>query len=449
MYGLVGLEKLKFPDECFPFDINECTEKILRPKGNKKLYRNNAWVNCPDANTPRVERESKVCAVFNSIGESIMRAGGLGKELIRKWTSRFAPPVPHDGSTRRLYIVLMNTTYVNVPRDQFDWLRVLGETGLDDGGTTYDEENNTQLIFGAQPDRRFVLGLSLDDAELTLYVFNRGCVLTSDTFDIHQQPERLIRILAGFMFASREFLGFDKKMELTRVDGRLFTKVTINNNTYDIKQVLHTENVLHGRATVCLRVTRDGRTYVVKSSWVDMSYRLNEHDILQKVKGISNVTQMVEYECVKLDTGIADSTVVDIEQFMMSNQLTGDQIRQFKEVDNLQQVRVVLSPFGRPLRMFKSIRELFGVFLDTVEGELESARPQTYTDNQTAIEQLHEKKILHQDISLGNVLITDEEEEGLEGRGLLIDFDRAVWLVLNGRPATLNRAVIFSVSTLI
>ena len=204
MNGLVGLEKLKFPDECFPFDIHERTQRILHPKGRqKRLYRNNAWVNYPIDNTREGVIESRVCAVLNSIGKSIMTSGGLGRKLVRKWTSRFASsPVPRERCMHQLDIVLMNTAYVNAPKDRLDWSHILCETKLKVGATV-NEENNARLVFSAQPDRRFVLGLSLINSKMTLYVFNRGCIMSADTFDVHQQPERLIRIIAGFMFASR------------------------------------------------------------------------------------------------------------------------------------------------------------------------------------------------------------------------------------------------------
>ena len=375
--GLVGLDRLKFPDECFPFDIRKCTEQILRPKGNKKkIYENNAWINYPVASTPHNARESKVCDIFNSIGEIIMKAGGLGSKLVRKWTTRFASsPVPHDKCTRQPDITLMNTTYIDVPKHRINWRLALGDTELKIGATVKEEDNKMQLaqtarlIFGAQPDRRFVLGLSLINSKMTLYVFNRGCIMSADTFDVHQQPERLIRIVAGFMFANREYLGFDKKMEITEVDGQCSGTVTINANTYVIEEVLHVEDVLRGRATVCLRVTRDGQTCVVKNAWVDASREVKEPQILQKLEGVENVTQLVEYECVKLDAETVDSTIVDIEQLTKSGQLTEDQKKQARRLDNRQQVRVVLSPFGRPLRRFRSIRELFRVFLNTVEGK--------------------------------------------------------------------------------
>ena len=376
MVDLDGLDRLKFPDECFSFDIHDCTEKILRPKGNKKmLYQNGIWVNYPGANTPQSERESRVCAIFNSIGESIIMAGGLGKKLVRKWTSRFASsPVPHERCTCKPDITLMNTAYINNPKYQVNWRHALGETELKIGATVKKEDNKMQLaqtarlIFGAQPDRRFVLGLSLVNSEMSLMTFNRGCLMVSDTFDIHLQPERLVRIVAGFMFADRTYLGFDKGMELTEVDGRCSRTVTVNSNIYDIREVLHVEDVIRGRATLCLKVTRGGRTYVVKNAWVDKTRQMKEPEILKKLEGIGNVTQMVEYECIKLDDENEDVTTFDVEQLRERGWLTQEQEDKIRKLDVRQQVRVVLTPFGRALRNFKTIRELFRAFIDVVEG---------------------------------------------------------------------------------
>lgn len=58
-----------------------------------------------------------------------------------------------------------------------------------------------------------------------------------------------------------------------------------------------------------------------------------------------------------------------------------------------------------------------------------------YTLPLPAIERLHEKEILHRDISLHNILISDEEGKKKEGRGLLIDFDHAISLLQDSNLA--------------
>ncbi|KAL8398699.1 hypothetical protein RB596_006017 [Gaeumannomyces avenae] len=73
---------------------------------------------------------------------------------------------------------------------------------------------------------------------------------------------------------------------------------------------------------------------------------------------------------------------------------------------------VVLSPAGRPLHTFKTATELLQVLRDAVTAHRSLL--------QTA-------SVLHQDVSMGNVVIADNEASGTS-RGILIDLDSAVRL---------------------
>ncbi|ETW82607.1 hypothetical protein HETIRDRAFT_314935 [Heterobasidion irregulare TC 32-1] len=70
-------------------------------------------------------------------------------------------------------------------------------------------------------------------------------------------------------------------------------------------------------------------------------------------------------------------------------------------VKHHQHHRLVLRDLGRPLRQYNSTKELSQVILDSIE----------------AHQQAYDAGVLHQDISGGNILITND------GRGLLIDWD--------------------------
>jgi hypothetical protein len=53
-------------------------------------------------------------------------------------------------------------------------------------------------------------------------------------------------------------------MDLTTVDAKTRRTVTVNGNVYDVEKVICCEGVIRGRATLCLKVKRDGKTHVVK-----------------------------------------------------------------------------------------------------------------------------------------------------------------------------------------
>ncbi|KAI0311259.1 hypothetical protein OF83DRAFT_1177768 [Amylostereum chailletii] len=83
-----------------------------------------------------------------------------------------------------------------------------------------------------------------------------------------------------------------------------------------------------------------------------------------------------------------------------------------------QRYRIVLGVVGRPLDSFKSTFELCQAIADAVEGEFAFLNYDHDADHLPAHGQAYTLlKILHRDISAGNIIITDD------GRGLLIDWD--------------------------
>ena len=172
------------------------------------------------------------------------------------------------------------------------------------------------------------------------------------------------------MFANRTFLGFKPNMEITEVDGQCSRAVTVNARTYDIEEIIHIEHGLHCRGTVCLKATREGRTYAVKSAWFPSYSKTKEPEVMQQLQGVEGVVQLAEHEYVKTN-GISDDTLVDIQALSEWEQLTKEQLRMINKLWDYrrEQVNIVSSPFGRPLRMFKSIRELFRVCIDTVDSK--------------------------------------------------------------------------------
>ena len=108
----------------------------------------------------------------------------------------------------------------------------------------------------------------------------------------------------------------------------------------------------------------------MKSAWFPSSHETNEPELMQQLQGVEGVVQLVEHEYVKTN-GIPDSTLIDIEALSKRGQLTKEQLRMINELQDYrrEQVNIVETPFGRPLRMFKSICELFRVFIDIADSE--------------------------------------------------------------------------------
>lgn len=78
---------------------------------------------------------------------------------------------------------------------------------------------------------------------------------------------------------------------------------------------------------------------------------------------------------------------------------------------------IVTSPVGRPLHTFQSLLVLLQVFRDAIKCHRSLC---------------YDAKILHQHVSLGNMIILDGQDEG-KPRGILIDLDSAIELAEGGR----------------
>ena len=78
---------------------------------------------------------------------------------------------------------------------------------------------------------------------------------------------------------------------------------------------------------------------------------------------------------------------------------------------------LILSPAGRPLRTFKTLLELLQVLREAVKGHRSL---------------FQQAKIVHQDVSAENIIITDAQSKG-DPKGIMIDLDVAMNLVIGTR----------------
>ncbi|TDL27695.1 hypothetical protein BD410DRAFT_869098, partial [Rickenella mellea] len=225
-----------------------------------------------------------------------------------------------------------------------------------------------RLVFGSQVNRRFVYGVALLGPTMTLSVFSRSGRMTSVAFDVHEKPQLFLRVAIGILFLDHTCLGFDPNISLTD-NGKT---IVVKDKTYQI-------------------VIRDGRTFVIKDSWVDESRINKEWELLELANDVEGMARLEEYELVKVNALAGADHGVEIRSH----------------------VRLVLSTFGSPIHEFKNKRELLGAFIDVTK-----AHKLLY----------EEKKILHRDISLRNILLAEIDNVLTITRrhGLLIDLDYAI-----------------------
>ena len=177
-----------------------------------------------------------------------------------------------------------------------DWadVCVIGEHTVSTGGGSkfLQLARYARQVFSAQPRRQFVHGFILSKTKLELGVFDRSGAFSAEPFDIHKEPERFIRTIAGYCMMSDEELGLDTFIER---EGKkefvtVFDKVSGEHRRLQLEtRPIARQAAVVGRGTSCYR-TIDHKN-VVKFSWVSASRSPTEPDLLtlareRKVQGI-------------------------------------------------------------------------------------------------------------------------------------------------------------------
>ena len=339
-------------------------------------------------------------------------------------------------------------------------------------------------VFSAQPTRRFVHGFLLFATQMQLWVFDRSGAYSSTTFDILEDPERFIRAISGYALMNDEELGLDTFIQK---DGKR-TSVTIADATTGENRVLELEATpftfqrsVASRGTTCYRTTNGKQ--VVKFSW-RAAERSSESEHLQAARNVSGIPKLEgsrniistkalragltfslkskplghavpekRIDPAKLSStshstqelgnlnisGTKRSSIADDEQSRKRSRPNSRRSSLRQEVSPgdvkksqgqilkpkpVYQNRVLtcmgISPAGYPLSAFtffrKPVKQLLAGIRDAIK-----AHKSLFLDG----------KILHRDVSLHNIILTDEKETGRFG--MLIDLDLAVRVGADGK----------------
>ncbi|KAG6098805.1 hypothetical protein E4U14_007399 [Claviceps sp. LM454 group G7] len=261
-------------------------------------------------------------------------------------------------------------------------------------------------VFARQPTRRFVHAFTLTGTTMETWVFDRSGPYSGATFNVHEEPEKLVQVLCGYLMMGDEELGLDTFTE--EKDGRLFVTMPVNRCATELIQLelnpkpFSYRRTIVSRATTCFPAKPIGAPEfdrVVKYSWTPSTWT-PEADLLSKANEhrVKGVAKLVGYEreitrISKLRDGLTFSTP-------HKDQIPYD--------DRVLRVLAV-TPLGRPLKEFESILELLECLHDAIK-----AHRSLYM----------ESGILHGDISVNNIIITEPAKaDGY--KGMLIDFDLA------------------------
>ncbi|KAI5987298.1 hypothetical protein EDD15DRAFT_2173804 [Pisolithus albus] len=259
-------------------------------------------------------------------------------------------------------------------------------------------------MFDAQPNRAFSYSLSFHAGQYRLYMYDHAGGVYSRSYDLHESPLLLLRILCATTFAPASWLGMDDTF-----DCRLHPVITVDATQYFIIAKCFSSSVIRGQATNVWFVAKSipagsdpNNIFVVKDSWVNVERQLSEEQILEALKDVECVLKVKEAWTVQWD-GQDDSTSLCRPAAFMSHFQ--------RPCDHRTRRRLILTPAGRPITHAASPLEVVTCLLDLV----------------IAHKRIWLLGILHRDISINNAMMY--EEVLLDGtvrvRGLLVDFDYA------------------------
>ena len=165
-------------------------------------------------------------------------------------------------------------------------------------------------VFSSQPTRRYVHAFTLCGNEMRAWVCDRSGPYSSSAFNIHEEPERFICIVAAYMMMNDEEMGLDTFVK--QDDGDHF--INIVEDVMGKERRLYLEPVpialqraivYHGTSCYHARTSSSKYSqYIVKFSWVS-DKRRPEADLLRLARetGVEGVAKIFGHYHI---TSVAD-----------------------------------------------------------------------------------------------------------------------------------------------
>jgi hypothetical protein len=222
-----------------------------------------------------------------------------------------SPGLPLSGSDCRrkpdLFLALSGTTKYD---GRYGWqeVRVIGELKQSDiPGKRLKEFKDfcghAREVFTSQPTRLFLHGFVIRGSVMELWVFDRSGPYSCEKFDLHKDPDRFIKVMAGYTMMRDEELGLNTHIKEDKHGKYIMFKG--GGETEEEKLCLEDEPIAlqHAivcRGTTCYRAKRldaEDWEFVVKFSWRSDKRRA-EGELLQlaKERGVRGVARLFGYQ---------------------------------------------------------------------------------------------------------------------------------------------------------
>ncbi|KAH8753314.1 FunK1 protein kinase [Diaporthe sp. PMI_573] len=199
------------------------------------------------------------------------------------------------------------------PGAAHDWrdVDVIGELKASNNnkkGTLLQIGRYVRDVFSCQPTRRYVHAFTICGRQMEVWVFDRSGCYSPGAFDIHEEPERFIQVIAGYTMMNEEELGLDICTEQDE-DGR-FIHIEQDGPGGRKRLRLDSNPITRQRAIVCrgtsCYLTKPSESadwdYVAKFSWTS-DRRKPEADLLRLAheRGVEGIAKVIGHRCI---TGI-------------------------------------------------------------------------------------------------------------------------------------------------
>ncbi|KAF7976946.1 hypothetical protein HWV62_4994 [Athelia sp. TMB] len=462
-------------------------EAIFTDAETKKICEHSRWAQFPQGKVAEAEVYEPFMAVLNFIIEGLPSSQVRWLSDHKRHVPNTNPDSINTADFKPDFISALNFPEVKTAGEtaKVPWPHILvpGEVKKrnDEDAAALQLIKYMRQIFRECIDRRFVFGLTLAGSKMAVYLADRSGVIGSEHFDIHKasrllfkaEPKKLIRVILAMATMEHHRLGWDPtltvydpdkptegtplylaerpvatsykeriwlveiqkpeapgsfKMSQTEVESFLLCKPIS----------LQRGDAILGRCTriwKAILLSAMGKDasqqqyFIVKESWRDIR-RPVEGDLYAQMGECDGIAKLHSYGIVRVADG--DDTTENIRNKLTAfgrprdinakqnraarmsydSLLEGDILPDLlpehpapaSGTDHLPLIRarsrLVLETFGWPIMFAKSLLEFVG--------------------HKNAVQ----KRVLHRDISSGNILITGNRERGK--RGVLIDFDNAV-----------------------
>ncbi|KAI6083218.1 FunK1 protein kinase [Hypoxylon rubiginosum] len=352
--------------------------------------------------------------------------GARGSWLVS--SSNAEPKYESDNDGARLLLTIPTPPASDV-QTRWDHVQVIGQFNHRCG--SYQDGllrlcRSAYQVFASQPTRLFLHGFYIRGSLIELWIFDRSGLYCSDLFNIQKDFIQFLSIILSYQRMTDQDLGKSNIIKTDESGSYVILDTSSMGKLYLESQPIVFRERLVGTGTTCYRAKLPDSNrwnYVLKLKWRWARDRPEDELLkLAKKKCVWGAVSLDYYEEVEstanLRRGLRWGTHRKFSRVQQQEVLfNADGLAEYtEETDNFFQNRILAciatSPVGRPLHTFQSLVELLRVFRDTIK-----CHRSLYYD----------AKVLHQDISPGNMVILDNQDEG-EPQGILIDLDSAIEL---------------------